>query len=197
MVPVPAAHAAALEPLAGAGLAGVRAGGPRADRRSAERDGGAGRPRAPRFRRAAPRDPRGARARAGQRGPRVSPPRAGRTRSRLSGRRGAGAGSSSGPAAWIRGPPGCDCAPDQAFRPISRIGGERGLVLWQRALAAARAARPRGGRAGDAARPAGSGVRDAWETHWTSGGSKRWSPGGCSDSRPKCGCRGGHGFSSR
>ena len=63
------ADAEALEPLAGAGLAGLRPGGTRADRRSAERDGGSGRPRAPRFHRAASRDSRGARPRAGQRGP--------------------------------------------------------------------------------------------------------------------------------
>ena len=102
MVPVPAADALPVGPLAGAGHPGIRPGGTRADRRRAEPDGGAGRPRAPGLQHSAPGDPGGAGPRAGQRGP-------GLRRDPLVGRalvparrRGLGRSAASAPAGWTR-----------------------------------------------------------------------------------------------
>ena len=132
MVPRAPADAAALEPLAGAGLAGLRPGGTRADRRSAECDGGAGRPGTPRFQRAASRDSRGARPRAGQRGPGIRRDPLVRCALVPAGASRAGAESSSAPAGWTLGRLGWTCPPEQAFRPIARIGGDAGWYYGNR-----------------------------------------------------------------
>ena len=91
-----------------------------------------GRPRAARLRRAPARHSRGARAGAGERGPRASPRPAGRTRSpsqrapRSWGGVTFGSRRVDSRAAWVHRPP------DEAFRPIARIGGKAGWYYGNR-----------------------------------------------------------------
>ncbi len=83
-----------------------------------------------------------------------------------------------------------------AFLPVQRIGGASG---WYSPTASGRSAA--GWIFWSAARAcaAGGGIRRwcAWATRWTSGGSRLLSPDGGCVSRPRCGCPGGPGSSSR
>ena len=75
------------------------------------------------------------------------------------------------------------------------VAGDRGhrrrerLVLLPARLGGARLAGPAGRRGGAAPRPPGRRAGCGSATRWTSGGSRRSSPGGCCGCGPRCGCR--------